>query len=149
MSYIENNLLPDEQIIYKTKLHNIIFLKPIVFLLIGILLFFTGMAGIQIGTFIILFIFIPMLINAFVAKTTSEFVVTNKRIVIKVGWISRRILELNNSKIEGVGVDQGILGRAFNFGTIFISGTGTSKQHFKNIVNPLEFRKQVHNQISK
>lgn len=149
MGYIENNLLPDEQIIYKTKLHNIIFLRPFIFLLIGILLFSTDIVGIPIGTFIILFLFIPMLINAFIVKATSEFIVTNKRIVIKVGWISRRVLELFNSKIEGVGVNQGILGRAFNFGTIFISGTGTSKQHFKNIVNPLEFRKQVHNQISK
>ena len=148
MSYIEQNLQPDEQIIYKTKLHKIVFLEPIIFLVISILLFFMGISGAVWGTFMLLFLSLPSLFSALIRRRTSEFAVTNKRVLIKTGWIRRKSLELLNTKVEGISVDQGILGRMFNFGTIIISGVGTTKQPFKNIENPLEFRKQVHNQIA-
>ena len=149
MSYIEQHLQPDEQIIYKTQLHKIIFLWPVIFLIISIVLFSSGVNGIPWGVFILLFIFLPSLLGASIKRRTSEFAVTNKRVLIKTGWIRRSSLELLNTKVEGIGVDQGILGRMFNFGTIVVSGVGTTKQPFKNIENPLEFRKQVHSQISK
>jgi uncharacterized membrane protein YdbT with pleckstrin-like domain len=80
-------------------------------------------------------------INALIRYLTSEFAITNKRIIIKVGLIKRITLEMNREKIESIGVDQGILGRIFNYGTIVISGTGSTKQIFKAIVNPIQFRK--------
>jgi len=80
-------------------------------------------------------------INALIRYLTSEFAITNKRIIIKVGLIKRITLEMNREKIESIGVDQGILGRIFNYGTIVISGTGSIRQIFKAIVNPIQFRK--------
>jgi len=80
-------------------------------------------------------------INALIRYLTSEFAITNKRIIIKVGLIKRITLEMNREKIESIGVDQGILGRIFNYGTIVISGTGSTKQIFKAIINPIQFRK--------
>jgi hypothetical protein len=44
--------------------------------------------------------------QAWVTYKTSEFAVTDKRVVIKVGWIRRRTLETMLSKVEGIGVDQ-------------------------------------------
>ncbi len=149
MSYIENNLQPGEQIIYRTQLHNIIFLWPGIFFIVSIALFSSGVSGAVGGMFILLFIFIPSLLGALITRSTSEFAVTNKRVLIKTGWIRRTSLELLNTKVEGIIVDQGILGRIFNFGTIVVSGVGTTRQPFKNIEKPLEFRTQVNNQISK
>jgi uncharacterized membrane protein YdbT with pleckstrin-like domain len=80
-------------------------------------------------------------INALIRYLTSEFAITNKRIIIRVGLIKRITLEMNREKIESIGVDQGILGRIFNYGTIVISGTGSTKQIFKAIINPIQFRK--------
>lgn len=149
MSYIENNLQPGEQIIYRTQLHNIIFLWPGIFFIVSIALFSSGVSGAVGGMFILLFIFIPSLLGVLITRSTSEFAVTNKRVLIKTGWIRRTSLELLNTKVEGIIVDQGILGRIFNFGTIVVSGVGTTRQPFKNIEKPLEFRTQVNNQISK
>ncbi|MDQ3673152.1 MAG: PH domain-containing protein, partial [Gemmatimonadota bacterium] len=79
--------------------------------------------------------------------TTSEFAVTNKRVVIKVGWLSRRTVETMLSKVEGINVDQSFVGRLFGYGSIIITGTGGSQEPFRNIGNPFEFRRQVQAQV--
>jgi len=74
-------------------------------------------------------------------RAMSEFVITNRRIIIKTGFIGRRTFEMNLSKIETVNVDQSIMARIFNYGIITIIGTGGTKEIFHNIAKPLEFRK--------
>ena len=80
-------------------------------------------------------------IAPFIYWFTSEFAVTNKRVIIKVGLISRRTLEMNLAKIESVNVNQGILGRILDYGSITVIGTGGTKESFRGISQPLEFRK--------
>ena len=63
----------------------------------------------------------------------SEFGVTGKRVISKKGIISRNASEMNLSSIESVNVDQGIIGRILNYGTVKISGRGTTTVDFKNI----------------
>jgi uncharacterized membrane protein YdbT with pleckstrin-like domain len=77
----------------------------------------------------------------FIQQATSEFVITNKRIIIKIGLIARRTLEMNLNKIETVNVDQSILGRILGFGKITVIGTGGTREVFNNISKPMKFRK--------
>ncbi len=115
-NYVENNLIAGEQIRYETTYHWVIFfsLKSL----------FT--------------LFIAPLVD----KYTDEFAITNKRVVIKTGLISRKTIELNLNKIESVNVDQTIFGRIFGFGSITIIGIGGTREAFVNIRKPLEFRKK-------
>jgi uncharacterized membrane protein YdbT with pleckstrin-like domain len=115
MGYVTNNLVKDEHIVYEASYHWIIFcnLRAI----------FT--------------LFIAPLID----KYTGEFAITNKRIIIKTGLISRKTFEMNLAKIESVNVDQSILGRILGYGNITIIGTGGSREHLWRIKNPLKFRK--------
>jgi len=76
-----------------------------------------------------------------IEKATSEFAITDKRVIVKVGLISRKTLEMNISKIETVNVNQGILGRMLGYGTVTVVGTGGTKEAFNSISSPLEFRK--------
>ena len=142
MGYIENNLLPDEKIIYQTKLHWRIYIPAIVF---GIIL----LPFLAMGKHGLLFMLIPgmLALVAWLQIKNSEFVVTNKRVLIKVGILSRRTVELLLKKVETVGVNQGILDRILSSGTITIIGTGGTKENFKAIVDPLMFRQHVHTQI--
>jgi len=64
---------------------------------------------------------------------SSEFAITNKRVIIKVGLISRKTLEMNLSKIESVNVDQSILGRILRYGTLTVIGTGGTRETFTTI----------------
>ena len=47
-------------------------------------------------------------------------------------------------KVEGIAVDQSILGRMFNFGTITIRGTGGASQPFVKIKDPFAFKNMVY-----
>ncbi len=68
--------------------------------------------------------------------------------IAKVGFIRRNSLEVLLNKVEGIEVDQAILGRILGFGSITISGTGGTHEPFHHIDAPLEFRKQALEQIS-
>jgi uncharacterized membrane protein YdbT with pleckstrin-like domain len=141
MGYVENNLLPNEEITYQARLHWIIYALPVVVFVIAILLVLGGggwIAGSVLGV-IAFVLFLPPWIKA----SSSEFAITNKRVLIKVGLIRRHSLELLLQKVEGIGVDQGILGRILGYGTITVAGVGGTKEAFRMISNPLEFRRQV------
>ncbi len=113
--YVNNHLIRDEEVVFETRLHWITFL-----------------------TFKSL---ITLTLSAWFARGFSEFVITNRRIIIKTGIISRTSFEMNLSKIESVNVDQSIAGRIFNYGSITIIGSGGTRESFHDIAKPLAFRK--------
>lgn len=146
MSYVDQNLLPDETVRYRAHLHWAIYIWPVFFVILGLLVL--GAAGQdakgQSGFGgVLFFVGAVMLLLAWVRVKTSEFAVTDKRVVIKVGLIRRRSLELLLRQVEVVGVTQSIIGRIFGYGAIVIGGTGGTKEPFASISHPLEFRKQV------
>ena len=115
-TYIEKNLIKDEYVEFETTYHWVIFFS--------LRALFT--------------LFIAPLLDRY----ADEFAVTNKRVIVKTGLISRRTLEMNLSKIESVNVDQTIFGRLLGYGTITIIGTGGTRESFPNISHPLAFRKK-------
>jgi membrane protein YdbS with pleckstrin-like domain len=150
MSYLDGHLLDGEQIVYRARLHWTIFIASIIVVLLGIALaivlsiyqpeyWYLGLALAGIG----LLLAIPPTIN----YTSSEFAVTNKRVLSKTGFIQRESDETLLSKVEGVSVDQGILGRMLGFGTVTITGSGGTEDSFPRIAAPLEFRRQVQGQV--
>jgi uncharacterized membrane protein YdbT with pleckstrin-like domain len=82
---------------------------------------------------IALFATIVLLIRCFIAIWTTEYAVTNKRIIKKTGLISRKTKEIYLSHVESISIDQGILGRILNFGTIVIIGTGGTRNYMKSL----------------
>jgi len=151
MSYIEKNLMNGESIVYRGKLHWVVFLWSIILFVIAILFFVVGgdTAGVgHLFGIIALIIAITTGIAAIINYTTSEFGITNKRVMVKVGFIRRNSLEVLLNKVEGIQVNQGIFGRILGFGSITVSGTGGTKDPFHKIDAPLEFRKKVQEQIA-
>ena len=139
MGYIEANLLPGETVVQRARLHWIVFLKAIVVVVVGLgLLFLQPIVGGVVAA-----IGVMMAVPPWLQRVTSEFGVTSKRVIIKVGLIQRRTLELLIRQVEAISVDQSLTGRIFNFGTITLSGTGGVRETFHNISNPLEFRRSI------
>ena len=139
MGYIESNLLPGEEVVQRARLHWIVFLKALAVVVVGLAVLFlqpiVGAVVIGLG--------IVMAIPPWLERLTSEFGVTSKRVIIKVGLIQRRTLELLIRQVEAISVDQSLTGRIFDFGTITLTGTGGVKETFHNIANPLEFRRSI------
>ncbi|MBA3273380.1 MAG: PH domain-containing protein [Chthoniobacterales bacterium] len=147
--YARSTIAPDEKAYFRTSLHWVIFVR---FAILALLVFlFIGMpfaigvqalTGSQLGWFALplpAFIMLPPTL----AFASSELVITDKRLLIKTGIVSRQSLELFISRIESVGVDQGVVGRMFDYGTVKIRGMGGSEQAFEAIADPLQFRSAV------
>jgi uncharacterized membrane protein YdbT with pleckstrin-like domain len=70
-------------------------------------------------------------------------------VVVKVGLTSRRTVELLLSKIESIGVEESLFGRMLGYGTVLLRGTGGTPESFNTIAHPLEFRREVQQQIER
>lgn len=125
-NYVDGTLQENEQVIYRGYISLWSLLPHFV---IGFILIFFYLLGL----FIIAY--------AIIKYKTTELAITDKRIIAKFGWISRTSVELNMNKIESIQVQQTILGRIFNFGTLIISGAGNPQAPIPNISNPMEFRR--------
>lgn len=125
-SYIEGTLIKDEKVIYTGNV-SLWSLAPLIAL--GVL--FLAAFGLGIVFWIV----------AYIRYKTTELAFTNKRVIAKFGFISRRTVELNISKVETIQVEQGILGRIFNFGTLVISGAGNPQAPIPGISDPMAFRR--------
>jgi uncharacterized membrane protein YdbT with pleckstrin-like domain len=148
MGYVEANLMSGEEIAYRTHLHWVIYTVPILVgaLALSLLVLSAGYRGwMPLGSLggLLLIVAVALGFSRWVIARTSEFAVTNKRVIIKRGLVRRHTLELLLSKVESIGVDQGIAGRIFGYGSIVVIGTGGTRETFQKIAGPLEFRKQV------
>jgi uncharacterized membrane protein YdbT with pleckstrin-like domain len=119
-SYVNNHLIKDESVVFETRLHWVIF-------------------------FTLRSLF-TLTIAAWLERWLSEFVITNRRVIIKRGLIARNSFEMNISKIESVNVDQSVMGRILNYGSITIIGTGGTRETFHNISKPMKYRKAFQEQ---
>lgn len=125
-SYIQNALIKDEKILYTGRVS---LWALWAYFLIGI---------ITLPLFGLGAIFILM---AFITYWSTEFAITDKRIIAKYGFIRRSTVETRLGKIESLQVHQGIIGRIFNFGNLVISGAGEPQAPFLNVKDPMAFRR--------
>ena len=140
MGYVDKNLISGETILYSADIHWVIFLMDFISLLYGLYLFSSlGLIAQSIGIILIIISLIGLL-NDTIVKLTSEFSITSRRVIVKVGFIRRVTSELNHTEVESLTFKQGILGRILDYGTIFINGTGGHITRVPNISSPLEFR---------
>ena len=79
---------------------------------------------------------------AWIRVRSTEIAITNRRVIAKFGFIDRHTVEINLEKVEALRVDQGVLGRMLNYGTIHITGAGTSVAPMPDIADPLVFRRK-------
>lgn len=129
--YIEGALIENEQVIHVGHIS----LWSLTHLLV------LGVVLLPIGIGLI------FLIMAFVRYKSTELAITNRRVIAKFGFISRRTMELNLNRIEGIEVTQSILGRLLNYGSLLMSGVGSLKEPIHGISHPLEFRRAFMNAL--
>lgn len=158
MSYVEDNLMPNEKVLFTAKVSPAIFISPFIALVIGLFVFIQaikmnnemGDFGKILSGFVcllsVMFLLstVYLILDAIITMITTEFAVTNKRIIAKTGFIRRNTIEMLLNKIESASVNQSILGRILKFGSITITGTGGTRQRFRAIVDPLDVRKKIY-----
>lgn len=150
MSYIDGNLLPRENVLYKAQIHWGVFVPPIVSFVALVLSLIPLFVAKEAELIIYISVTLAMIVvtigtigQALIIFLTTEFALTNKRVIGKTGLISRNSIEILNGKIESITVDQSILGRLFNYGTVIVTGAGSSKTSFTFISSPIDCRRAI------
>ena len=145
MSYIKTNLNNNENL----KYHSRISIKPIIinssFMIIVSFIAGYVIRDWSLGLYFAIIVVMLLIPFALIAYFGSEFGVTEKRLISKKGIISRNASEMNLDSIESVNVDQGVIERIINVGSLKISGRGTTIVEFSSIDNPVEVRKLIQN----
>lgn len=123
--YVEGALIAGEKILHQGRVswwsvwHLILF---------GVLLLVVGVG-------------LVLLVWAWIRVKSTELAITNKRVIAKFGFVSRNTVEIAIPKVESIQVQQSMMGRMLDYGTLVISGTGTSHAPIPSIADPLAFRR--------
>ena len=151
MSYIRKVLQPGETLVYVTRLHWLVYVRAMIFLIIAAAFAGAGYyaggddfekAGLAAGGLFLAFAAISA-IHAAIKRASTELAVTDHRVIFKRGIVSRYTIEMARSKVESVDVVQSVAGRIFNYGTILVRGTGGTLEPFRNIEHPLQLRSAI------
>ena len=126
MSYIDDSLVEGEKLVHRARVS---WWSQFWLVFLGILT-------------LVVVVGLVFLIWAWIRVRSTELAITNKRVIAKFGFVKRHTVEINLDKVEALKVEQGVWGRILNFGTIFISGAGTSVAPIPNIADPLVFRRK-------
>ncbi len=149
--YIDDILQPGEKVLYSTNAHWIFYLPAIAAWILAVVLLVLSRATVTEG--IILLCLAASAVVAIAAlywtakawfhRWTTETDVTNMRVVHKTGFIKRRTFEISLDKVESVDVNQSILGRILNYGSVTVRGVGEGAETIDMIASPLEFRNNI------
>jgi uncharacterized membrane protein YdbT with pleckstrin-like domain len=127
MRYIDESLAPGETIIARGKWPTLFWVGAWAALLV-------------LGIIIVgIFIFAGMAIK----MMTTDFAVTNRRVILKEGWLNRKTHELAVESVEGVSLDQSLWARIFGYGRVVVTGTGEATILFPPMAHPVEFRRAI------
>jgi len=149
MSYVKSVLQPGEKLIAMGRLSWIVYHRAILILIVGIIVIVleriysrdTVVFLVTAAVFGVLTI-----ISAFQGwfqRWITEIAVTDRRVIYKRGFINRHTIEMNMDKVATVDVDQSVLGRLLNYGTVTVQGTGMSFEPLRRIEAPLALRNAI------
>jgi len=138
MSYVEENLLPGEKLLHRGKLHWIIYAPGFMFLIVAVAFYLVTHNKLSLILALLGFL---MLLKSRIQRQNTEFAVTNRRIIVKIGWFAREALDMALDRIESILLEQTVWGRMLDYGTLIVHGTGGGSEALNSVQDPLNFRK--------
>jgi uncharacterized membrane protein YdbT with pleckstrin-like domain len=159
LGYIDQNLVIGEKVLYRTRLHWIVVIAPLIFgafmTILGLTFLVGGVVDLAKGRaagfagvgLLVMLVGAAIVGLGLLYRKSTEMAVTNRRLIIKTGLLTRNSIELLLAKVESVSINQGLTGRMLGYGSIVVRGSGGTAEPFSKIANPLEFRRQIQQQI--
>ena len=149
MTYVAHVLQPGEKILKVGVPHWIGYWRSIACFILAALTLLLHPTGVIARDFLWLaaggFFVVGLLFAAHTAfhRWTTEIGVTDRRVIMKSGFISRETMEMNMDKVETVLVEQTLLGRILGYGAITVKGTGQSMERLRNMADPIGLRSAI------
>ena len=144
MSYIDRNLLPDETILFRTQKSLVIFLFPFILAIasIYVYIYMRNNSILAIVDWVPSAIVFLIWCHLGLDYWSSEYAVTNKRVMMREGFFVRHSTEMRLSAISQVNVDQSIIGQLLDYGIVSINAFGAFDA-YPTISHPILFQKYV------
>jgi uncharacterized membrane protein YdbT with pleckstrin-like domain len=149
-TYVETIIGPGEQVIHRGRISLLTVLSSLlagtffIIVALGLLLMPIGLPNVDHALAAIAgALGIIIIVVALIRRSSTELAVTNRRVIAKFGLIARSTVEMNLAKIESVRVEQTVMGRLFGFGSIIVTGTGSTMDPIRFIANPIAFRQAI------
>ena len=133
MSYLEKNVVSSKEKVMIVPTKNPVFL---------VLRWIWGVLG-----FWLLLIPTIKAIKETVRFGTTEYLVTDQKIMEKYGWISTHTDEMPLSKIENIVVNYTFWGKLFNYGTVVCQGANRNNITFRCVKNAESIKKAINELI--
>ena len=150
MSLIDESLIKDEHVVYRTRPHWIVFGFASILLVFALTsYFYSGRFPLLHVSYLFIAAAIFFGLQASLKFIFSEFAVTNTRLLSTRGLFTRNCSGVRLDKIESVDVYRSLLGLILNYGVLTVSGTGGTKDTFFNVSRPIAFRKAIQAAIPK
>jgi Bacterial PH domain len=150
MSYIDKSLGDGETIIARAHFHWLYVSSAWLALLVPLALLLAAYSQAQsqpdpytVGAGILSLFGLVVYLRMMMRKWSTEIGVTSHRFVERYGLVSMRTNEIALPNIEGVRVNQSILGRIFGYGTVRIEGTGVDSVITPTIADPVGFVRAI------
>ena len=148
MSYLQRVLQPGEQVRHVASIHWIGYWSGVAVAVLAVIacwlsetMYLTGFW--RYTAYALALVAVGLLIQQWFQWWITEIAVTNRRIIYKKGLIRRQTNEMNMDKVESVQIDQSILGRILNYGTVMILGTGEGFETLHAIASPIGLRNSI------
>ena len=144
----ESKEVENEKVLFITRLHWKIFLDVIVCVVLPfIIIFYNNNKTTEVAAQILFVLGLLLGVQRYMVKKTSEFAITNIRLIIKQGVFNSKSQVEPLDRIEGVQLKQGIFGRVINCGSIIVKDRGGLVYKLKNLKAPKEFSEILQEQI--
>lgn len=129
-------------VIYKAKLHWILFFWPVVLTCLSMLM---GIEFSQIKEFALIFLLFSLiwLGMTWVNYHFSSLTIKKRQVILCTGMLVRQTIDIPLTKIETIDIRQSVFGSIFQYGTLMITGTGGSKQMIGFLAKPLTCRRYI------
>lgn len=148
MSYIDAVLQPGERVIHRGRLHWIVHWHGLALLVLAVLLVLVPAhdqtrTALRWAAALSALAALAFLAKAAYERWITEIAVTDRRVIYKRGLVRRVTAEMHVDKVESVGVNQSILGRILDYGTVDMHGTGGGIEDLRSVADPIAFRNAI------
>jgi uncharacterized membrane protein YdbT with pleckstrin-like domain len=148
MSYVQRVLQPGEQVRHISSIHWIVCWSGVAVAILAVVAYWLSDTRVLTGlwrytAYALALVAVVLLIQQWFQWWVTEIAVTNRRVIYKKGFIRRQTNEMNMDKVESVRVEQSILGRLFDYGTVTILGTGEGFETLRTIASPIKLRNSI------
>ncbi len=134
--------MENQQVVYQARLHWILFVWPISFLVFSAWLG-TTFPSFQEVSLVFMLVGLIWSVLMWLTYQFSSLTIKKKQVVLRTGILVRQTIDVPLSKIESIDIRQSIIGSLFKYGSLVITGTGGTRQSMGYVARPLTCRRHI------